>query len=107
MDLEDLFKQKYHHKYKRNKHAHYPEHHHGSNRELEWMLRVFGALRRHKLLLAALVMGVLVLLVACIALLVYLIPVAGKAAGYVSQNNIQGFLDQVLNIAQRLLQGNG
>jgi hypothetical protein len=131
MGLDDLIKQKYHHKtshydqdehhneglHNRNEHHvdhsfmqgdhHYHEGHHKGHFKYEFIRSIIKSLPHKKALLAgALIIGIIVIITG-IALLWALFPLLTQAVGYVEANGIKGIVDSALPYVEKLWKGNG
>lgn len=124
MGLDDLIKQKYHHKTSHhdhdehhyegphNRYEHHDDHsfrqggHHG-NFKFELIRSIIKSLPNKKALLAgALIIGI-IMIITGIALLWVLFPLITQAVGYVETNGIKSIVDSVLPYVEKLWKGNG
>ncbi len=97
MDLEDLFKGR---KHKHHSHGSYG---HDAERHLSRLQYLLG--NKRLLLVIGVVLVFLLLLV--IGAIIFLLPMFGKLLGLVEAKGIQGLLDSVLQIAEKIWRGAG
>jgi hypothetical protein len=131
MGLDDLIKQKYHHKTSHHDHDehhyegphdrydHHDDHsfrqgghgyhggHHKGHFKIELLHSIFQVLPHKKALLAgAFIIGI-IMIITGIALLWALFPLITQAVGYVEANGIKSIVDGVLPYVDKLWKGNG
>ena len=131
MGLDDLIKQKYHHKTSHhdhdehnyegphNRYEHHDDHsfrqgdhhyqggHHKGHFKVELIRSIIKSLPHKKALLAgALIIGI-IMIITGIALLWVLFPLITQAVGYVETNGIKSIVDSVLPYVEKLWKGNG
>lgn len=124
MGLDDLIKQKYHHKTSHhdhdehhyegphNRYEHHDDHsfrqggHHG-NFKFELIRSIIKSLPHKKALLAGALIICIIMIITGIALLWALFPLITEAVGYVETNGIKSIVDSVLPYVEKLWKGNG
>jgi hypothetical protein len=131
MGLDDLIKQKYHHKTSHRDHddhhyegrhgrnEHHEDHsfrqgeypydggHHKVHLKFELIRSILQSLPHKKALLAGVLIIGTIMLITGIALLWVMFPLITQAAGYVETNGIKGIADSVLPYVDKLWKGNG
>jgi hypothetical protein len=131
MGLDDLIKQKYHHKTSHHDHddhhyegphdrkehhddhsfrqGDYPYHggHHKGHLKFELIRSIFQSLPHKKALLAGALIFCIIMVITGIALLWAIFPLITQAVGYVETNGIKGIADSVLPYVDKLWKGNG
>jgi type IV secretory pathway component VirB8 len=82
----------------------YPDQRHNSNFRLEYFLEKLKINRKLKVLV---IVAFIVILAIVIALIAILLPLILKLLNYISQNGVQGILDNVTGFLDKLWKGSG
>jgi hypothetical protein len=128
MDLEDLLKGKHHHQKDHDHHGHGHDNHHGryldehrhghdshhhydgyhhGHYKLEMIRSALRSLPHKKALLAGLIIICLIVLILGIVVIWALLPFVSMLLDLVQEKGIQGILESLDAIIQRLWKGNG
>lgn len=113
MGLEDLFddKRKFHgehrdrdyHEDNRNTHdSRYPYYGHDNSFSLS---KILLKIKNNKKLKLLVLFAVLLILVIVVALIIVLMPLILKLVNYISQNGLQGLIDYVLGLVDKIWKG--
>jgi hypothetical protein len=92
----------------------YDKHHSDDNRYrsndhhgLEYLRPIIEKILHNKPLLVSLSLIAAVLIIVCIALLFFLLPIIGQTFGYVDKNGIKGVIDIIMPVLDKLWKGQG
>jgi hypothetical protein len=113
MELDDFFGNKRqdrrfdnNHRYQDNKTHNYRHRYqrHNSNFKLEYFLE---KLKNNRKLKGLIIFAVIVILAIVIAMIAIILPLILKLLNYISQNGVQGILDNVTGFLDKLWRGSG